>query len=442
MNTPDSLEIWFHDLCAVLRAEGYIPTYQTNFTPSPSLTGDPANPSEQSIAAGGQDVSFSDFVAAGQEAFHDREEAVTEAPDLANIPQYLTPDPILSPHDSDPFYIALTAESNRYRTETNFPLNQDTTQLPSALHPHASLPCSGPYDSIGYPSSSSATLNSNHEPISPEFPGLNRAYPLFMGSIQPPDNTAWARPTVAHEGDPLGAGDPPVFSPPGRVENGGTITLPKGSPPSVTHNVAPCNPKKRKRQDSQDKPRKGKHSRSQHHDQQIGRSIPSTPSSPPGPSELRIVRQKNYEVACKQKWDKLPDIVFTVGGVDGMKLTQAMDAYFPGPDDRDLPMFTDGKVGSSISCRINFEGPYKASGEAKQITTSNYKREKGRITKKRLADYTAKRIKAYLEELRVAGTPYPICFEDMILTRLIHVSKGSFQPEIRYQITPSSSIDA
>jgi hypothetical protein len=65
------------------------------------------------------------------------------------------------------------------------------------------------------------------------------------------------------------------------------------------------------------------------------------------------VRQKYYEVACKQNWDKLPDIVFTVGGMDGIRLTQAMDAYFPGPDGRDLLMFTNGKVGSSISCRIN-----------------------------------------------------------------------------------------
>lgn len=37
-----------------------------------------------------------------------------------------------------------------------------------------------------------------------------------------------------------------------------------------------------------------------------------------------------------------------------------------------------------------------------QISTSNYKAEKDRITKKKLAEYTAKRVKAYLEELAVS----------------------------------------
>ena len=37
-----------------------------------------------------------------------------------------------------------------------------------------------------------------------------------------------------------------------------------------------------------------------------------------------------------------------------------------------------------------------------QISTSNYKAEKDRITKKKLAEYIAKRIKAYLKELTVS----------------------------------------
>ena len=31
-----------------------------------------------------------------------------------------------------------------------------------------------------------------------------------------------------------------------------------------------------------------------------------------------------------------------------------------------------------------------------------------------------------------AGTPYPISSQDMVLTKLVHVSKASFQPEILY----------
>jgi len=139
-----------------------------------------------------------------------------------------------------------------------------------------------------------------------------------------------------------------------------------------------------------------------------------------------------------QKWQKLPDIVFKVGGVDGIRLTEAMNLYFNGPDDRDQLMFTDGKFGSSFSCRIRFE-EYPASKEARPISTWNYKEPKTRITKKKLAEYAAKRINTYLQELADAGIPYPTPSEDMVLTKLIHVSKASFQPEIRYEITSSSS---
>ena len=58
-----------------------------------------------------------------------------------------------------------------------------------------------------------------------------------------------------------------------------------------------------------------------------------------------------------QKWVKLPDIVFKVGGVDGIRLTEAMNIYFNGPDDRDELMFADGNFGSSFSCRIRVCAP-------------------------------------------------------------------------------------
>ena len=38
-----------------------------------------------------------------------------------------------------------------------------------------------------------------------------------------------------------------------------------------------------------------------------------------------------------------------------------------------------------------------------QIATKNYKRERDRITKKKLAHYIAKRIEVYLKELEVSG---------------------------------------
>ena len=70
-----------------------------------------------------------------------------------------------------------------------------------------------------------------------------------------------------------------------------------------------------------------------------------------------MVPQVQYKPGNVQNWAKLPDIVFKVGGVHGIRLTEAMDAYFAGPDDRDQLMFTNGNFGSSVSCRITVCAP-------------------------------------------------------------------------------------
>ena len=36
------------------------------------------------------------------------------------------------------------------------------------------------------------------------------------------------------------------------------------------------------------------------------------------------------------------------------------------------------------------------------------------------------------------GTPFPIRFENMFLTKFVHVALASWQPEIWYQVSPSA----
>ena len=56
--------------------------------------------------------------------------------------------------------------------------------------------------------------------------------------------------------------------------------------------------------------------------------------------------------------------------MDGIRLTEAMDTYFNGPDDRDQLMFTNGNFGGSFSCRISVRAPF--DGEFRGYSNSSY----------------------------------------------------------------------
>lgn len=72
---------------------------------------------------------------------------------------------------------------------------------------------------------------------------------------------------------------------------------------------------------------------------------------------LHMVEQVPYQCKSSQKgWTPLPSIDFKVKGVEGIKLTDAMNLCFDGPDDRDEKMFTDDRVGNSVLCRIDVRG--------------------------------------------------------------------------------------
>jgi len=92
-------------------------------------------------------------------------------------------------------------------------------------------------------------------------------------------------------------------------------------------------------------------------------------------------------------------------------------------------MFQYPNAGSSVSCRLNLSGyPLRSS----QITTADHKKAHNPRTKKKLAFEVAKRIKRYVEELKVCrarakalGAPS---------------TNASWQPEIYYELEVASDL--
>lgn len=279
----------------------------------------------------------------------------------------------------------------------------------------------------------------------PDFCSVFSPYPAVVRS-PPLDNGAQVEQVVAAGGTgSLGDTTPLGSRPPFGTGNEETPRPSVGLPQSGTNNAKTMNPKKRKfKATTQDEPSKVK--RTKYSTRRLlnlpGGDIQPTPLSLPSRPELRPVPQVEYkDRKPRGKWVKLPDIDFRVKGKDGINLIDAKNERFDGPDDRDDLMFMDGNVGSSISCRMIFEG-YQASGNTRQIVTTNHKNERSRITRKRLAQDVARHVEAYLEELKAAGTPYPVQLEDIFLTKLTHVSRASWQPQIWCRATPSNSTSA
>ena len=82
------------------------------------------------------------------------------------------------------------------------------------------------------------------------------------------------------------------------------------------------------------------------------------PTAPPTCCDLHIVEQVPYKCEIQKDWVPFPPIDFKVKGKKGMKLTDAMNLHFDGPDGRDDPMFTQEGIGNSILFRVQVRGFY------------------------------------------------------------------------------------
>lgn len=148
-----------------------------------------------------------------------------------------------------------------------------------------------------------------------------------------------------------------------------------------------------------------------------------------------------------EKADLKEPIIFKTAHPDqwGIALEDALRAKMKDLLDKDDNMFEN--CGPSVSIRLQWPG-YRAW--TKQIPTMDFKSPKGPITRTKLAKNIANCVKRFIEEKEKermdleadrrwrVGTRY-IRMEDLILVSLHHISKGSWQPQLRLR-TPLSEI--
>ncbi|KIJ20813.1 hypothetical protein PAXINDRAFT_165652 [Paxillus involutus ATCC 200175] len=121
----------------------------------------------------------------------------------------------------------------------------------------------------------------------------------------------------------------------------------------------------------------------------------------------------------------------------GILLDDALKQRLKHLDDKDEPMFVG--CGPSVSIRLQWPG-YRPW--TKQIPTMDFKNPKGPITKLKLAKNIANCVRRFIEAVdskamepdsdrRWKVGKRNIKVEDLVLVSLHHVSKGSWQPQLR-----------
>lgn len=393
-----------------------------------------ANSGERSIAAGDQEINLYDWITPPYLSPNRATVDVVGRAAETFVPTITAQPP--TPGSCLPLQDWSVQTCPRCGTGGYFPSSQRAVQVtPAQLHDSVTPDRAGS-SAHGYCLPPTCDNQTGEMQGFPSYGGVFPLYPVVIGSLPLDDDT---RAVAAHGTcSPVNAA-PLVSDLPfgmGSEEPARAGLLQSGT------NSNPKDSKKRKYEaTTQDEPRKVKrikYSMPQVPNLQRG-SVQPTPLTLPNRPDLRLVHQIEYKSGSPQgKLQQLPDINFRVKGKEGINLMDAMNERFDGPDGRDDLMFTDGNVKGTVACRIIFEG-YQKPGKVRQIVTTNHRREKSRITRKRLAQDIAKRVQGYLEELEAAGTPYPVRIEDMFVTKLTHVARSSWQPQIWCRVTPSSS---
>ncbi|KZT27837.1 hypothetical protein NEOLEDRAFT_1130325 [Neolentinus lepideus HHB14362 ss-1] len=135
-------------------------------------------------------------------------------------------------------------------------------------------------------------------------------------------------------------------------------------------------------------------------------------------------------------------IIFRMSGAseDGITVHEALHGHLGNLQNKDDEVFIN--CGPSVSIRLNWPG-YDAW--SKQIPTKNWKATPGPITRQKLAKQVARRIEEFIKttsdkDMDEDGQPqwkvgpHGIQLHDLILVSLHHVSKGSWQPQLRLRL--------
>lgn len=180
-----------------------------------------------------------------------------------------------------------------------------------------------------------------------------------------------------------------------------------------------------------------------------GRISPPTSIATPPPATFLPpgwyrIPQTVYDFGTKQyDFEPLESIIFHVDGCPGQNMGDALRNQFPGLCGRDDLVLQEAR--GAISCRMSFPG-YPAS-KAMQICTTYYNKDRNPITRSKLACDVAKKLLQYLDLMRTShvidvttnnlwtiGEGF-MHLDNMYLSELESVSKGSFQPTIWVRVT-------
>ena len=214
--------------------------------------------------------------------------------------------------------------------------------------------------------------------------GAYLSHPTTTGS-RPVDTTTQATSTAVQEAGPsahAGPSVPDLYCKTGYEE---IANVSAGSPPLGTSTVRPRQPKARKQTGAAQREKRKikctRHSKTQRANMEqeliqvsISKFRPMqciydmgshlfkiTPLFLYTRLDLRVARQFRYRCVNPQgPWTQLPSIDFSVNRIEGIRLTDAMNLYFDGPDNRDDLMFTSESVKNTVSCRIHVGGPWSA----------------------------------------------------------------------------------
>jgi len=156
------------------------------------------------------------------------------------------------------------------------------------------------------------------------------------------------------------------------------------------------------------------------------RPLPST-NEMEGLTHLVEVPQTLYQPSTRQGfWVPCVPVEFW-----GIKLTDALNPAYAGLQGATDEVLDYMGVGTSISCRLNlFSG--RVVGTSK-ILTRDMSENRQPITKKKLTFEVARFVQRYVDDIKDEPGYADVTFENLVLMRLIHVSKASWQPVLYYE---------
>jgi len=153
-------------------------------------------------------------------------------------------------------------------------------------------------------------------------------------------------------------------------------------------------------------------------------------------SRLTLVPQTLYKPSDKRNgWRPCSSIEFGLGGV---KLGDAIDPTYFGLRGSEDKVLKPEVVGSTVT--IKFEWPGYPS-KAYQIRKIGWGASRTPITRGKLAFQIAKFIGMHIDKIKVLPGLADVTFEELVLMRLVCVSKGTWQPELYYE-SPGPSPDS